>query len=812
MSGLSRDLRYAFRQLLRNPGFALAAVACLALGIGANSSTFTFANALLLKRNPQVKEPERLVRLFIHWSSGLRLGSFSYPDYLDFRNRNEVFTGLVAERLLPVHLSAGDRNEKIWGSIVSANYFSELGVEASLGRGFRPEEDQTPGAHPVVVLSHGLWERRFAAAPGVIGQTVVLNRRPFTIVGVAPQGFTGTNTGIASEIWAPITMAGQLNPDSDLNARGDHWIGFVIGRLKPGVGLAQARESLNALMANLTKEYPDTNTGKSVDVYAEAEASLHPMVRSGFAGFLRVMFAVVGLILVLACANVAGLLLARALGRRREIAIRMALGAARGRLIRQLLVESSLLSLLGGAAGLLLAVWLTRLIVSFQPTTDLPLWIDTSIDLRVLGFTFFAAVAAGILFGLAPALQTTRQGLVPSLKEGSPQGGRSTRLRNVLVVGQVALSAGLLVAAGLAVRSLQKAQSIDPGFNPDNQLVAALDLDLQGYDEAAGREFQRRLRERMSSLPGVAAVGLARDVPLQLSSSQRGTVPEGYVTPPGAANPSIDYNVVDYGYFEAMGVAILRGRAFSERDDEKAPPVLIVNEAFAKRFWPDQDPIGRRVRTAGKNHEVVGVAKDGKYFSLGEDPKAYMYFPLAQDYHASTVMHLRSAGDPEALLGAVRREIRGLDPLLPIADLKTMHAALGFALIPARMAAGVVSAFAGIALLLAAVGLYGVIAYSVTQATRDIGIRVALGASSRDVLRMVLGGGMRLALTGLAIGLAAGVALARLMQGILYGVSASDPFSYASASLVLITAALLASFFPARRATRVDPMVALRAE
>jgi predicted permease len=782
MTDFFQDLRYGARQLWTNPGFTVAAVLCIALGIGANSATFSFANALLF-RMPNVEEPERLVRLFVSWTSGLKFGSFSYPDYVDFRDKNDVFTGLAAEALRALHLSTGERNEKVMGSIVSGNYFAVLGVDMALGRAFLPEEDQTPGTHPVAVLRHGFWQSRFGGDPEVVGRV-------------------------------PILMQEQLIPGGSLlDQRGHHWIQFNIGRLKPGVTVEQARASVNGLMANLTAEYPDSNTGKSIDVYPEARASLHPMLRQGFVGFMSLISGVVGFVLLLACANVAGLLLARMAARHREVAVRLALGASRRRLIRQLLSESILLSLLAGGLGLLLAYWLIRLIQSFKPPTDFPIYLDAEIEPVVLGFTFLAATFAGIVFGLAPALQATKQDIVSSLKEGTTSHvGRASLMRRFLVVGQVAVSLFLLIGAGLLVRSLQNARNLDVGFDPDHQLIAVVDLGLQGYDEARGRQFRRSLGERVGSLPGVQAVGFGLDVPLHFAGRQNGVLPEGFEVPEGSNSPSIDLNYVDHGYFEAMGIPILRGRGFEESDDENAPHVIVINEAFAERFWPGEDPIGKRVRTSGEDHEVIGVVPTGKYFSLGEDPKPFFYHTLARYYHGTSTLHVRTAGDPSGLLEGVRREIRRLDANLPISDLETMHAALGFAFLPARMGAGVVSAFASLALLLAAVGLYGVIAYSVSQGSRDIGIRMALGARSTDVLGLVLSKGMKLAAIGLAVGLVLGFALTRLMGSLLYGTSMTDPASYVVGCVVLTGVALLASFLPARRAMKLDPVVVLRDE
>ncbi len=811
MTDLFRDLRYGARQLLRSPGFTFAAALCIALGIGANSATFSFANAFLW-RKPMVKEPDRLVRIFVSWASGLKYGSFSYLDYQDVRDQCTAFTGLVASSIMPFHLSAGDRNERIWGGVVSGNYFSELGVNMALGRGFLPEEDRTAGTHPVAVISNGLWKMNFGSDANVIGRMISLNTLSFTIVGVAPEGFNGIDTGLSQQIWIPLMMTGQMGDQRrSLTSRGNHWIGSIIGRLKPGMTLTQADAAVNTLMAHLAEKYPNSNKGTSALLLTLAESSLHPMVRNGFVRFMRLMFAVVGLILLLSCANVAGLLLARATARRKEIGIRMAIGAGRFRLIRQLLAESVLLSLFAGGVGLLLGIWLTRLAQSFTPPTDFPLRIDAGPDWSVIGFTFAVTMLTGLLFGLAPALSATNRDFVAILKEGNPvQLTGASRLRRSLVVTQVALSLVLLIGASLVVRSLQSARDVDPGFNPDNQLVGTLDLGLQRYDEAKGRQFIQMLRERLRFLPGVQSIGFADSLPLNLSSTQMAVQPEGYTPPAGSNSPTIDVATVDYGYFSAMGIPVLRGRAFTDKDIVDSPPVIVINENFAMRFWPGQDPIGKRVRTAGKEHLVIGVVKNGKYFSLGEDPKDFFYLPLEQYHRASVFLHVRTAVNPASTIDAVRGVIRTLDSKLPMSDLRTMHAALGFALLPARMAAGVVSGFAVLALFLAAIGLYGVMAYSVSQSVRDIGIRMALGAQARDVLRMILQAGMILTSIGLIIGLVLGFMLTRLMKSLLYGISPADPLSYAIAVLVLVAVACLSVVLPARRAARVDPMAALR--
>ncbi len=811
MDWLLRDFRIGFRRLIKNPGLTLAVVLCIALGIGANSAVFSFAYALLFKKSP-AREPERLIRIFASWEDGLKYASFSYPDFTDVREHCDVFSGLVAQSISPFHLSVADSTERVWGLTVTGNYFRELGVAPVLGRGFLPEEDSTEGTHPVAVISHGLWQRRFGSDAGIIGGTVRLNSLVFTVVGVAPEGFYGIDSGIGAELWVPMAMREQLYPGPKwLTSRGHRWINGVIGRLKPGVGIEQASAAVNSLLLRLSEEYPNTNKGMSADVFPDSESSLHPVVREGFTAFLGLMFAVVAAILLLACANVAGLLLARSVSRRKEVSLRMALGASRGRLVRQLLSESLMLSALGGAAGLLLGFWLIRLVSALRPSTDIPLHVDAGLDWTVVAFTAAAAVATGFIFGLTPALAAVKQDLVSSLKEGGlMQTVATSRLRRLLVAGQISLSCLLLIGALLLVRSLQRVRELDLGFNPDHQLVAALDLELNRYDEARGRLFLETLKERLSTLPGVEAVGFAEVMPLSMYNQQAGALPEGYQPPPNAGNPSIDYNVVDEDYFQAMGIPILQGRGFTQSDGPDAPRVMVVNQAFVQRFWPGQNPLGKRIRRGPYDYQVVGVVKTGKYFSLGEDPKAYMYQSMRQLYQGSLNVHIRTSGDPAGLSNAVRDAVRALDETLPVSNLQTMNAAMGFALLPARLGAGAVSAFAILALFLASVGLYGMISYYVSQSSRDLAVRSAMGATPGDLIGLVLRQGAATILPGLVLGLLSAAAATRLMAGLLYGISATDPISFLAAGAALALVSAAAAFLPARKAAELDPITALR--
>ncbi len=809
LADLVQDLRQALRQLGRSPGFSLAAIACLGLAIGANTAVFSFADFFLLRSLP-LSHPDQLVRAHIDWASGLKYGSFSYPDYRDLAAESPVLSGMVASALQPFHLSTDGRNERIYGELVSGNYFSLLGVEVPLGRAFASDEASTPGGRPVVVLSDRLWHERFAAAPDVVGRSVTLNGRPFTVIGVAAPGFAGVNTGLRSALFVPITMQPVVSGGGDLLAeRGSHWIGAIIGRLQPGASLAQAREALNLAMDGLRQSYPETNTGKSVVLLAESQASLHPMVRGGFAAFIGLMFGIVVLVLLLACANVAGLLLSRAAGRQREVAMRLALGASRGRLVRQLLAESAVLAVLACAAGLAIAEVLLRFLGSYRLPVDLPLYLDLRLDWKLLGFTAVVAAAAAVLFGLAPALQSSRPALVPALKDGGGGGSRQ-RLRRALVAGQVALSLVLLIAASLVLESLGNARHLDVGFEAEHQLVAGVDLGLQGYDRARGREFQRTLLERVRALPGVVAAGWAKGVPLSFGSNQTTAIPEGYLTPAGANPPSLDYNVVGEGYFQAMGLPLLAGRGFAATDGADAPPVVVVNEALARKYWGDADPLGKRIHVRDEDHLVIGLVPTGKYFSLGEAPKPFLYLSAERYYQAAGVLHVRTQGDPTPYLASVRQLVAGLDADLPVSQLKRMSDQLAFVLFPARLAAVVVAAFALLALVLAAVGLYAVVAYWVAQRVPEIGVRMALGAQARDVRRLVVGQMLGLTAAGVSIGLAAGVLLARAATKVLYGVDPASPRGFLAPLALLLAVIVVASFFPAVRATRVSPVQALR--
>jgi len=816
MKTLWQDIRYAVRMMRKAPGFTAIAVLSLALGVGANAAIFSLVNTVLLRPLP-VEEPERLISIYPTTRDG-EVQAFSYPDYVDFRDRNDVLSGVFVTRFAPVSLSREGVNERVWGYIVSGNYFDVLGVRAAQGRAFTPEDDRARLAHPVAVLSHTSWQRRFGGDPAIVGREITVNNHSFHIIGVMPEGFTGTEIAYTPELWVPMMMQEVIEPGNSWLDRRQTQNIFATGRLKPGVTHAQAEASLNALAGQLGEEHPDTNEGQTITL--TPPGLIHPLLRSPMISFTWVLMGVVALVLLVACTNIANLLLARATERRREVAIRLALGASRFRLVRQLLTESVLLSMFGGAVGFLFALWMIDLAVGFKPPLDFPLTLDLAIDWRVFSFALFVSLLTGIIFGIVPALQSTKPELVPALKDATLQAGsHRSRLRGSLVVAQIALSLVLLIAAGLVVRALRHVQTASPGFDPENRLMMSIDLGLQGYDEARGREFYRQLTERVRALPGVYSMTLADNVPLSINYNSTDVYVEGQPPVRGADVPTAMNATVGLDYFETMSVPIVRGRDFGEGDREDAPRVIVVNETFARRFFTGANPsdgaIGKRVSFGGAGNrpwQIAGVARDGKYFSIGEAPRMFVYFPLRQGYEPRATLLVHTSLKPEAMIATIREEVRRLDANLPIFEVKTMTEHMGISLFPARVAATLLGGFGLLALTLAGIGIYGVMAYAVTQRTREFGIRIALGAQPGDVLRLVLRRGVVIIFIGVLFGFVAAFAVTRLMASVLYGVSATDPVTFALVALLLAGVALLACYIPARRATKVDPMVALRYE
>jgi macrolide transport system ATP-binding/permease protein len=808
---LIQDLRYGARRLIKSPGVTIIAVLSLALGIGANTAIFSLVNTALLRPLP-VENPEQLVSL-ANTSENRIFPTFSYPNYKDFRDRNDAFAGLIAYRFAPLSVSHDGINERLWGYVVTGNYFEVLGVHALTGRMISAEDDKLPGAHPVTVLSYEGWRRRFGSDPSVVGKSLIVNGRSFMIIGVAPKGFFGTEIIAAPEFWFPMAMQAELEVgDNWLDKRGVENI-FVQGRLKPGVSISQAQAVLNSIALQLEREYPDVNEAKRVSLGAAGYMS--GTMRGAVLGFTGVLMVVVTFVLLLACTNLVNLLLARAVERRKEIAVRLALGASRRRLVRQLMTESLLLAFVSGALGLLLAYWLISFAVRLKPPVDVPLSVDLQLDYRVLIYTCLASLATGVLFGLLPALQATKVDLQTALK-GENSGGNPRRslMKSGLIVLQVSLSLILLVGGGLMLRALQRAQTLDLGFNPKNAVEASFDLRLQGYDKGRSLEFHKRLLERVRALPGVNSAGLVDLAPVDLHFSRAPVFIEGQSVERAKA-PLAMTSRVSPGYFQAIGTPLLRGSDFSEQDDEKSPPVAIINETFARRLWPGQDPLGKRFSIGRADQppvQVIGVVADGKYAGLNESPQPFVSRPLSQAYSGATTLIVRSDTDPQKLIAIVRNELRQLDPNMPLSSSKLLTERLAMPLLPVRIAAAVLSSFGLLALALAAIGIYGVMSYAVSRRTREIGIRVALGAQASDVLRLVLWQGMVPPLIGVAIGLSAALALTRLVRSLLFGVSAADPLTYAGVAALLTLVTLLACYIPARRATMVDPMVSLRDE
>jgi predicted permease len=822
-----QDLRHASRLLRRNPLFALTAAASLAIGIGANTTIFTIANALLFKTPAHVAEPGRLVDVG-RSQDGQGFDNGSYPNYLDIRSRNTVFADIYAGKTgaEPMSLGNQDGAERIFGNMVTTNFFGVLGTRAHLGRLFTSDDGDRPGAAPFVVLSYHFWQRRFSGDPTVLGRTLQINGYPLTVLGVAPPGFHGT-TVLTTDIWVPVTMVGELSARrtaSMLTSRESVWL--VMGaRLKPGVTVAQAQAEMTSIAQALEQEFPDANRGKGLRVAASA-----PIPGNGapVAAFVGVLMGLVALVLAIACANVTGVLLARASGRRREIAIRLAIGAGRARLVRQMLIESSLLFLIGGAASLALARLMTDAIVSLLPTLPLPLDVSLPLDARALGFTLALSFVAAVLSGLAPAFHASRAEVLPGLKADAQGGPERLRLRNAFVISQVAFSIVLVIGAGLFVRALQRASSIDPGFDPSGVELAFLDLSLSGYTETTGPAFAQQLIERVRTLPGVRDATMSAMMPLGMSRMGLGdlSLPGAPMPAPGPPGPpppgrlNADWNVVEPDYFKTMKMPLVSGRDFTAGDRRGAPWVVIVNETAARQMWPNQSPLGQvlihhvdRRGTADslRPMTVVGVAKDAKYASLGEGTTAFVYVPMQQQYIPRTTIVAR-ATDGRRLAADIRTLVASINPNVPVVNAQTLEEYGSLGLIPQRIAASVAGSLGVIGLLLAAIGIYGVTAYMVTSRTREIGIRMALGAQRGNVVRLVLWQGMVLTLSGVAIGLTLAAAASRLLGSLLFGVGATDPITFAGSAALFCAIGLVACYAPARRATEIDAMQALRYE
>lgn len=824
LSNFGRDVRLGVRQLLHQPGFAAAAILSLALGIGLNTTLFSIVNAVLLRGGP-IEDPDRLVEIYTGLSKDFPQLTTSYPDFLDIQSGAPSLAGLAGNSYVRGILSTGERPTLVTGEAVTANYFELLGIAPATGRGFRADENGAPGASPVVVLSHGLWQRQFGARPDIVGQAVTISGLGYTVIGVSPASFTGTLPGIPTEFWVPLAMVEQLvfsgvqaNTDKNpgqtrLDRRGTRWL-FVKGRLADGRTVDQARAEVETIFARLSKDYPDTNDKTFGTVLPASSIRFHPMLD----GYLRAasagLLGAVGLVLLIACGNVANLLLARGTARRRELAVRAAIGASRGRLVSQLLSEGLVLAFAGGAAGLLIAWWAGRALTGIgTDTLPVPVKFEFSIDPMVLLFAFAASMATAAVFGLMPALSSSKPELVPALKE-SAEGSSRRRLsvRDVLVIGQLALSLVLLVSGALLVRGLLVARGMELGFDPAPISSLSFNLKMNGYDDERATAFAREAVRALRGLPGVAAVSTASRLPLSPDVNMDGVKVPGHHAADADETPT-DTVAVGVDYFAVAGVPIVAGRAFTEDEVSNRRRVAVINETMAKQYWPDGSAVGRVLYRGDFDSEpvqVVGVARDHKVRSVGESPRAYLHVPEAPS--ASIGLIVRTATPARAALPSLRQALLALEPAIVFTEAAPAEDVVATTVTPTRIGALALGSFGALALLLAAVGLYGVIAYSVSRRTREVGIRMALGAERGQVMRLVLVQGGKLALAGIALGLVASAGVGQLLESLLYGVSGFDLIAYGSAAAVLLLVALVANLMPAITASRVDPVKALRSE
>ena len=808
MDALFQDVRYGIRMLAKSPGFTAVVVITLALGIGANSTIFSWINSTLLDPIPGIKDTSRLVSVMRGERSEHPTPPFSYPDYVDLRARTQSFSGLLAYHDDYVSLTGTNKPERIYGGFISADYFNVLGIQPILGRGFEPQEEENPGGLPAVVISYSLWQTHFGADPSIIGKPIQINRTLGTIVGVAPAGFQGCKTGLRTDLWFPLVYWGD-----DFRDRSDHWL-QILGRLKPGVNRGQAERELNLQMQHIVEQFPDSHRGPN-------QITLDPLWRSPFGANvymykgLPMLLALAAVLLLLACANVANLLLVRSVARRREIALRLSMGAGRCRLVRQLLVESLLLALLGGGVAMLLTNWTAgSLAAFFPPAPNLPLAINGRTDSRVLAVTILVSILTALIFGTLPALRISSVAPITVLKEeaGSMSVGiHKSRLSRALVMAQISLSLLLLICAGLLARSLRNAQRSDPGFDPNHVLVASYELGPLGYSEAQGIAFHQQLLSKLSALPGVQSVTLADFSPLSFTIHTDYIHLDGYLPQPGESM-EVSRGIVGPNYFRTMHIPIIAGRDFTEQDTEKSQRIAIVNQALVDRYWPGQNAIGKRISIDDQWFNVVGVVRSGKYRRLVYAPEPVFFQPLYQRYRGLVMIHARVAGDPRSYAAEVERTVHQLNADLPVFAVTTLKSSMQFGSVFERLAGTFASAFGFLALVLAAVGIYGVIAYTTRQRTHEIAIRMALGARRAEVLRLVLGQGLWLTLTGLGIGVVVSLALTRYLKSELYGIATSDVQTYAAVTFLLCLVSLIACYIPARRATKVDPMVALRYE
>ncbi|HKQ92482.1 MAG TPA: ABC transporter permease [Blastocatellia bacterium] len=825
MQTIWQDLRYGARMLRKQRGFTFIAALTLAMGIGVNTAIFSAVSSLLLRPSPYA-QPERLAIVFTGAKQQPSVyDDFSYLNYLDYRDRNQSFGGLIAYRMTSAAISntsggSDDRAEVVWGETVSGNYFDVLGAPPALGRGFRLEEDRTPNTHPVVVLGHSLWLRRFNADPALVGRSVYLNGHPFTVIGVAPERFTGTKFALRMEFWVPLMMRARMNiNDAWRTDRSRQSLGLM-GRLKPGVNIAQAEADLSLIAQELEKSYPQANEGRKVQVVTEREGRANeafPVMRLSS----LLAFGVVGLVLLIACVNVANLLLARGAARSREIGVRLSLGAGRGRIVRQLLTESLLLSLLGGALGLLLSYWSADLLNATIPPMPYVVDLNFAPDRLTLFWATGVSLLTSVIFGLSPALSASRVDLVAVVKSSGVSGSGARRMgpRNLLVVAQLAVSVVVLVCAGLFLRSLRNAQTADVGFNVENLVSMQLDPELLGYNAEEGKRFYAELGRRVAALPGVSSATVAHILPLTDNGWSTGPlIKEGEAPPPPNQGLYVHYSSIGVRYFETMGTRLLLGRDFTEHDGADAPQVVIVNLELARRLYGGaENAIGKRFLLSDSSpapFEIVGVAADGKYRNIYENPRPYMFLPHQQFYisQATLTARAQSSGALQSVAEGMRREAQRLDTRLPVFDVRMAEQHMSWAYWGPKLGAGLSLVSGLLALALATMGLYGVMSYAVSRRTKEIGVRMALGAQPRDALRLIVRQGMLLVAIGLACGFVAALALGRVLTGLLLGVGSADPLTFAGVIALLALTAFISCLIPARRAAKVDPMVALRFE
>ena len=812
MADFLQDLRYGFRQVCRNPGFSALVILCLTLGIGANAAVFSWVEGILFRPYPAVAHQERLLALAGTSRGENGATAVSWPDFLDLRRGCSLCEDLFVSKITSSTLNVGERAEITTGSIVSANYFDAIGVHPLLGRGFEAEEEVGSDAHPVVVISYQLWRKRFQGDPHIIGKMQRLNNVPHTIIGVAPEGFYGTFVGWAMQFWVPASMEENFESGGyKLDDRGARWIEAYV-RLKDGVTRSQAQGEISAIAARLESDYPATNRGRGIALWAlwqtpfNNAATLLPT--------LEVMLAVVGFVLLIACANVGNLVLVRSFARRHEISVRLAIGASRVRLLKQLLTEGLILSALGATGGLLVAYWCRHALVLMLPTrSGVAMYLPGAIDWRVMMMSAGICLCVTLLVGLVPAFQTRRLDIAGAMKtESSAVSGARSRawIRSGLIVVQVCLSFILLIGAGLLLESLQKIRSTSPGFSTTRVVQTGVSLVAAGYDVTRAKTFQDELIERVRGLPGVESAAYARLTPLGYRTySSTPTAVDGYQPPP-EEQPTVEYNQVGPAYFVTMGIPLFSGREFTRADDENAARVAIVNQTMVAKYWGGQDPIGRRLQVKGRWVRVVGVAADSKYESMRENPKPFFYVPLRQDFERAAVLNIRTTQSLASISAAVVHEVRALDENLALYEMITLQEQVNRSTSPQLVAVTLVSILGGLALLLAGVGLYGVMSYAVAQSTRELGLRMALGADGANLLRLVVSRGLKLAAGGIVFGTVAGFALTRLLGNLLYKVSPHDPLAFGSALAVMLLTTIAACLLPAWRASRCDPARVLR--